>query len=162
MLPATPAKEQAYTGLTFQASPGASSLPMRKIFLKSVPNAANQSGQPSLAARMEKEKTPEQNVSPDPDYVPPNRALHQSQLDMIFRAEKAEKERKVSQAEGMLSLAQPARTPPATEPRNPFAQNGCSVFLSKLDGDSDRVPSPKTIGPCEKRPAPAREQLSPG
>lgn len=162
MLPATPAKEQAYAGPTFQASPAASSLPMPKFFSKSVPNAASQGAQPSLAARMEGEKTPEQKVSPGPDYVSPNKAQHQSPLDMFFQADKAEKERKKSQGGGVLSPATAARAPPATEPRNPFAQNGRSVFLSELDGDRDDVPSPKVVGPRENRPTQSRAQSSPG
>ncbi|GAB7362344.1 hypothetical protein MBLNU230_g2670t1 [Neophaeotheca triangularis] len=162
MLPTTPAKEQAYAGPTFQASPAASSLPMPKFFSKSVPNAAPQGTQPSLAGRMEGEKTPEQKVSPGPDHVSPSGVQQQSPLDMFFKADKAEKDRKRSQAGGMLSPENATRAPPATEPRNPFAQNGRSVFLSELDGDSDNAPSPKTVGPKETRPSQSRAQSSPG
>ena len=145
MLPATPLKEQAYAGPTFQASPAASALPMPKFFSKSVPNVAKQSA--SLDARMADQKTPEQESSPEPDVVLPQsppRAAQQSPLDFFFNAQKAENQRKASVQSPEMQVRQ---APPATEPRNPFQQTGKSVFLRELDGDSDAMPSPKTVPP---------------
>lgn len=145
MLPATPSKEQAYAGPTFQASPAASALPMPKFFSKSVPNAAKHSG--SLDARIAGQKTPEQESSPEPDVVspqPPSRNAQQSPLDLFFNAQKAENQRKASMQSPEMKTRQ---APPATEPRNPFQQTGKSIFLRELDGDSDAMPSPKTVPP---------------
>lgn len=162
MLPAilaTPAKEQAYAGPTFQASPAPSSLPVPRFFSRSVPNAA---GQPSLQARMEGEKTPEkQESSPEPDIVKPvSREAQQSPLDLLFHADQAEK-RKSRSGSSMLSPEMATRRLPATEPRNPFQQGGRSLFLKELDGESEEMPSPRTVPPT--RPAPAeRSHSSPG
>ncbi|KAK4540932.1 hypothetical protein LTR36_008440 [Oleoguttula mirabilis] len=158
-IPATPAKEQAYAGPTFQASPAPSSLPVPRFFSRSVPNAA---AQPSLQARMEGEGTPEkQESSPEPDVVEPvSREAQQSPLDLLFHADKAEK-RQSRSGSNMLSPEMATRRLPATEPRNPFQQGGRSIFLRELDGDSEDMPSPRTILPI--RPAPAeRAHSSPG
>ena len=159
MLPATPFKEQAYAGPTFQASPAPSSLPVPKFFSKSVPNVA---APPSLEARMAGEKTPEnEQSSPEPSHVSPPSAAPQSPLDLFFKADRAEKEK--SRTGSMLSPEMAARQPPpATEPRNPFQQPGKSTFLRELDGDSEDLPSPKTV-PQNKRPSLAqRASSSPG
>ncbi|KAK5119934.1 hypothetical protein LTR85_007010 [Meristemomyces frigidus] len=158
-IPATPAKEQAYAGPTFQASPAPSSLPVPKFFSRSVPNAG---GQPSLQARMEGEKTPEkQESSPEPDVVEPvSRDAQQSPLDLLFHADKAEK-RQSRSGSNMLSPEMATRRLPATEPRNPFQQGGRSIFLRELDGESEEMPSPRTVPPT--RPGPVeRAHSSPG
>ncbi|KAK4569978.1 hypothetical protein LTR86_002948 [Recurvomyces mirabilis] len=153
MLPATPAKEQAYAGPTFHNSPAPSTLPMPKFFSRSVP------------ARMEGEKTPEKtDSSPEPEVVspiPPRNAVH-SPLDMFFQADKQERAQRASSG-GMLSPEMAARRPvPATEPRNAIHQNQKSVFLHELDGNNESIPSPKTV-PKNKKPAPiSRAHSSPG
>lgn len=159
MLPATPFKEQAYAGPTFQASPAPSSLPVPKFFSKSVPNVA---AHQSLEARMAGEKTPvNEESSPESDHVSPSRASQQSPLDLFFQADKVEKER--SRSGGMLSPEMAARRPPpATEPRNPFQQSGRTAFSGELDGDSGPMPSPKTV-PHNGRPSlTQRASSSPG
>ncbi|KAK5134817.1 hypothetical protein LTR08_006049 [Meristemomyces frigidus] len=153
--PDTPAKEQAYAGPTFQASPAPSSLPVPRFFSKSVPNAG---GQPSLQARMEGEKTPEHTPekpesSPETDVVEPvPRNAAQSPLDMFFNADKAERQKSRSGSNLLLSPETAARRMPATEPRNVFQQSGKSIFLRELDGDSEDMPSPRTVPP-NNRPA---------
>lgn len=145
MLPATPLKEQAYAGPTFQASPAASALPMPKFFSKSVPNVAKPAA--SLDARMQGQKTPEQQSPPEPDVVPPQpppRSAQKSPLDLLFNAQKAENQRKAS-VQSPEMKAQLA--PPATEPRNPFAQTGKNLHLRDSGGDSHAMPSPKTVPP---------------
>lgn len=154
MLPTTPAKEQAYAGPTFQASPAPSTLPVPRFFSKSVPNVAG------LQERMEGEKTPEQQASPEPDTVAPvPRDATLSPLDVFFKADKAEKDRRSSS--NMLSpeLAARSRPPPATEPRNPFISTGKGAFLSELDGD---LPSPKTVPQSEPHAPAERPHSSPG
>lgn len=160
MLPATPAKEQAYAGPTFHASPAPSSLPVPKFFCRSVPNVA---AQPSLQACMEGEGTlKEQESSPEPDAVAsvPSDAL-QSPLDLFFKADKAEKYKEKS-GSNLLSPVMATRQPPATEPRNPFQQAGKSIFLRELDGDSEDMPSPRTVPPKARPSLAERSQSSPG
>ncbi|KAK3676421.1 hypothetical protein LTR78_003697 [Recurvomyces mirabilis] len=160
MLPATPAKEQAYAGPTFHNSPAPSTLPMPKFFSRSVPGKGN-----PLAARMEGEKTPEKtDSSPEPEVVspiPPRNAI-QSPLDMFFQADKQEREHRASSG-GMLSPEMATRRPvPATEPRNAMLHNQKSIFLHELDGNNESIPSPKTV-PKNKKPAPiSRAHSSPG
>lgn len=160
MLPKTPAKEQAYAGPTFQASPAPSSLPVPKFFSKSVPNVADQS---SLAARLEGETTPEKDQpSPESDVIDPvPRETQQSPLDLFFRADKAEKDR--TRSAGHLSPQSAARPrQPATEPRNPFQQPSRHLFLQELGGDDGSMPSPRTV-PQNGRPhAAERSRSSPG
>ncbi|SMR59540.1 unnamed protein product [Zymoseptoria tritici ST99CH_3D1] len=159
--PNTPAKEQAYAGPTFQASPAASALPVPKFFSRSVPNVAVQ---PSLQGRMAGEKTPESNSSsPESDAVspvPPSRQMQRSPLDLFFKADRAEKEKSRSNSE-TLSPAAAARLPqqPATMPRNSHAHPGRSIFLQELDGDD--LPSPRT-NPPSARPHFDRAHSSPG
>ncbi|TKA81127.1 hypothetical protein B0A55_01648 [Friedmanniomyces simplex] len=157
LLPMTPAKEQAYAGPTFHASPAPSSLPVPKFFSKSVPNVAG-----PLQARMDGEKTPEkQSSSPESDVVSPvvPREVQQSPLDMFFKAHKEEKQRSSSNG-NMLSPEMAARRPvPATEPRNPFQRSGKSIFLHELDGNNEEMPSPKTV-PANERPAPLERSHS--
>ena len=144
-VPATPAKEQAYAGPTFQASPAASALPMPK-FSKSVPNAAVRG---SLSARLAAEKTSDgEQSSPEADVVAPVPApkeLFNSPLDLFFKADREEKARSASQSEAQRPQ------PPSTEPPNSFAQAGRSAFFDELDRDS-AMPSPRTVPPNNGRP----------
>ena len=165
MHPETPAKEQAYAGPTFQASPAPSSLPVPRFFSKSVPNAG---GQPSLQARMEGKKTPEQSPvqldsSPGTDVVEPvPRDAVQSPLDMFFKADKAEKQKSRSGSNLLLSPDTAVRRVPTTEPRNIFQQSGRGIFLQELDGDNGDVPSPRTIPPNNRPLLGDRARSSPG
>lgn len=148
MLPATPLKEQAYAGPTFQASPAPSSLPVPRFFSKSVPNVAAQS---SLEARMAGRTTPKEEASPESDVVVPARDAQQSPLDLFFKADKAEKDK--SRSGSVQSPEMAARhAVPATEPRNLFQQSNKSAFLSELDGDDAAMPSPKTVPQNNRRP----------
>ena len=161
----TPAKEQAYAGPTFQASPAPSSLPVPRFFSRSVPNAG---GQPSLQARMEGEKTPElvpkePESSPETDVVEPvPRDAAQSPLDMFFLADRAEKQKGRNSSSSLLSPAVATRRVPATEPRNPFQQSGKSVFLQELDGDGGAMPSPRTVLLNDRPVLGERAHSSPG
>ena len=156
MLPATPAKEQAYAGPTFHASPAPSSLPVPKFFSRSVPNVA---AQPSLQARMEGERTPEKEPSPEPDIISPPRDA-ESPLDMFFKADRAEKDKRRS-GSNLLSPEMAVRQP-QTEPRNPFQQSGKSIFLREMDGEDENMPSPKTIPPTNRPHPTERARSSPG
>ena len=164
LLPATPAKEQAYAGPTFHASPAPSALPVPKFFSRSVPNVADQS---SLQARMEAEKTeekqePEQTSSPESDVVAPvPQDAVQSPLDLFFKADQEEKHKSRS-GSNTLSPEMAVRQPPATEPRNPFHQTGKSIYIRELDGNDDDMPSPRTVPPKNRPVLAERARSSPG
>lgn len=153
----TPAKEQAYAGPTFHASPAASALPVPKFFSKSVPNIA---AKPSLQGRLDGEKSPgDSGSSPESDTVlpAPNRNAQQSPLDILFRADRAEKERTRS-ATQPLSPGAARLLHPSDVPHRPHQQHGKGVFLSELDGDND-MPSPRTI-PKSGRPGAGERSTS--
>lgn len=162
MLPATPAKEQAYAGPTFHASPAPSSLPVPKFFSRSVPNVADK---PSLQSRLEAEKkeAKQEESSPEPDVVAPvpREAVH-SPLDLFFNADKEEKQKSRIGGNLLLSPEMAARQVPATEPRNPFQQSGKSIFLRELDGSDDNMPSPRTVPPGSRPALVERARSSPG
>lgn len=148
-IPATPAKEQAYAGPTFQASPAASALPMPK-FSKSVPNAGMRG---SLSARLAAEKKSDaEQSSPETDVAapaPPPQETMNSPLDLFFKADREEKARSGSES---LSPQMARRSqPPATEPRNAFGPKRQNVFLNDINGDSD-MPSPRTVPTNNHRP----------
>ena len=145
-VPATPAKEQAYAGPTFQASPAASSLPMPK-FSKSVPNAGMRG---SLSARLAAEKKSDgEQSSPETDSAapaPPSREAMNSPLDLFFKADREEKARSGS---GSLSPEMARRSqPPASQAFGPKSQ---SAFINDVNGDMD-MPSPRTIPTNSERP----------
>lgn len=159
MLLATPAKEQAYAGPTFQASPAPSSLPVPKFFSRSVPNVAAQ----SLAARMEGERTPEkEDSSPEPDVVSPHHSLRggqQSPLDLFFNADKLEKEK--SRSSSSLSPEMAARPPPPpTEPRK-VQQLQSNPFLQEMDGQNGDSHSPNAVTHNKQHLRRARPTSSP-
>ncbi|KAK5109521.1 hypothetical protein LTR62_006973 [Meristemomyces frigidus] len=161
MLPATPAKEQAYAGPTFHNSPAPSTLPMPKFFSRSVPKNGN-----PLQTRLDDEVTPDKEASsPEADVVspvPPPRETMQSPLDLFFQADKQERQQRASTG-GMLSPEMTSRRPvPSTEPRNLFQQRGKSIFLHELDGQNEETPSPRTAPPKQKPPPIGRTQSSPG
>ena len=164
MMPGTPAKERAYAQSTFQASPAASALPVPKFFgSKSVPNVNVPS---SLQARMDGERTPEepQESSPESDVVSPAKQAHnpsQTPLDLFFKADRAEKERKNSPGAG-ISPDLAVRPPPASEPRNPFQTNRPSPFARGIHEAEGPMISPRTV-PEGLRPShPSRAHSSPG
>ena len=159
VIPATPFKEQAYAGPTFQASPAPSSLPVPKFFSRSVPNVA---APQSFEARMAGEKPPEsEQSSPESDNAtPPPRANQQSPLDIFFNADRAEKDKPPNGSR--LSPEAAARRPPATEPLHPFQQSGRSIFLREADGDGGPMLSPKTLPPNNRLSQSCRASSSPG
>lgn len=153
-VPDTPAKEQAYAGPTFQASPAASALPMPK-FSKSVPNAGMRG---SMSARLAAEKAPSSDVeqsdqsSPEADVVAPAvPRREESPLDLFFKADREEKEKSRSGSQTLSPATANNYQAPATMPRNPFQQSNRNALLNELDGDSDNMPSPRTV-PHNGRP----------
>ncbi|KAL9585802.1 MAG: hypothetical protein Q9203_004096 [Teloschistes exilis] len=98
----TPVKQQAtpyqqyYAGPTFHASPAASSLPMPKWFSKSVPDVNKE---PALqAATQEPNDTPsdQSEDSPTPAFaqrVGEQQSREESPLDILFKADREEKQR---------------------------------------------------------------------
>lgn len=158
MLPATPSKEQHYAGPTFQASPAPSSLPVPKFFSKSVPNIA---AKQSLEARMAGERTPDtESSSPEPDVVSPSRASQQSPLDLLFKADKAEKEEK-RRSSSMLSPEMAARQPSSANRgdfQDLFQRPAKNTFLQEMDGD---MPSPRSVPQSGRPPLAQRASSSP-
>ncbi|WPH00768.1 Hypothetical protein R9X50_00359800 [Acrodontium crateriforme] len=152
--PATPQKEQAYAGPTFQASPAPSSLPVPRFFSRSVPKSGG------LQSWMEEEKGTPAESSPEPDIVAPvpPRPSTQSPLDLFFNADKEEKSRQNSATITSPQLAVRPRPLPMTEPRNPFQNPGWSAFLNEINGDN-----PQTLPANRTRPPPGeRSYSSPG
>ncbi|KAJ4353697.1 uncharacterized protein N0V89_005427 [Didymosphaeria variabile] len=108
---ATPAKPQgAYAGPTFHASPAPSALPIPKFLSKSVPPKTH-SGPPTPPP----EEGSESGSSPSPSPsrgapIPiPSRSHQNSPLDLLFKADRAEKARNVN-------CSPPLATFPSTVP----------------------------------------------
>ena len=104
---ATPAKVQgAYAGATFQQSPAASALPMPKFLSRSVPANARQSPPtppPEEGSDSGSSPTPSPSRAPIP--IPPR---HQdSPLDMLFKADRAEKAKHVTGSTPFASFSSP-------------------------------------------------------
>ncbi|KAF2720587.1 hypothetical protein K431DRAFT_285697 [Polychaeton citri CBS 116435] len=144
MAPETPAKEQAYAGPTFQASPAPSSLPVPKFFSRSVPNAGSVG---PLQERMAGEQTSEKESSPEPDVVAIDGLRSQtlrSPLDVFFKADKAEKEKR--RATGALLSPQPTSASMSQQQLSyqSDSASGRKMFMQELDGpdDSDETDEP--------------------
>lgn len=112
---ATPAKIQgAYAGPTFHASPAPSTLPKPKFLSKSVP-AKTRVGPPTPPP----EDSSDSANSPSPSLASPSRApipvpqrKEDSPLDLLFKADRAERAQKVSgspASNGFFSPPNPAR-----------------------------------------------------
>ena len=116
---ATPAKG-AYAGPAFHASPAPSSIPIPKFYSKSVPSS---SSQPGLQARLEAEENndspPMATLAPsqsDPATLLPGRQV--TPLDMLFKADRAEKEKERSGSGSQTPQGKPSQSQSAvrTEP----------------------------------------------
>nr|POE65232.1 hypothetical protein CFP56_34899 [Quercus suber] len=145
--PATPLKEQAYAGPTFQASPAPSSLPVPRFFSKSasVPNAAVP---PGGHQRMQSQSAVSEQSSPESDDVvlAPARDANHSPLDLFFKADRAERERSKSSGQMLspeFSVIRPR--PPITDQDSSSQQSVRNVFLRELDGEGQELPSAKQI-----------------
>ncbi|KAF2484474.1 hypothetical protein BDY17DRAFT_295698 [Neohortaea acidophila] len=160
--PATPTKEAAYAGPTFQASPAPSSLPVPKFFSRSVPNVAAQS---SLTARMGQETAsddPEdRQPTPEPDVVGIPRDGHKSPLDFFFNADRQEKEKSLSLSGLSPEMARKREVPRVDSNGNfPNATIHYASSSQRLSQPSSRPPfspetstTPPAAGPSAERDA---------
>ncbi|KAL1616539.1 hypothetical protein SLS56_011377 [Neofusicoccum ribis] len=151
---ATPAKESAYAGPAFHASPAPASLPMPKFFSKSVPaNDAPASMQNRLDQESDSSGTSEKSESPPlvgatpVDRAPPRRT-EESPLDLFFRADREEKARKAS----LLGTATPPGKSPApvngrNHSRHVSNNTGRSMFSMEMDGSHATTPKPPSPTP---------------
>jgi hypothetical protein len=138
---ATPAKVQgAYAGPTFHASPAPSALPIPKFLSRSVP-AKTQSGPPTPPPE-DSDSGNTGSPSPSPSRAPiaiPARN-DDSPLDMLFRADKAER-------------AKNANFSPASNSMHRHYNQDSAVFPIELDGESKNIysPSPPFASPGAHR-----------
>jgi hypothetical protein len=138
---ATPAKVQgAYAGPTFHASPAPSALPIPKFLSRSVP-AKTQSGPPTPPPE-DSDSANTGSPSPSPSRAPiaiPARN-DDSPLDMLFRADKAER-------------AMNANYSPASNSMPRYYNQDSAVFPIELDGENKNIysPSPPFASPGAHR-----------
>lgn len=125
---ATPMKNQgAYAGPTFHASPAPSALPIPKFLSRSVP-AKTASGPPTPPPDNSSDSANSPSPSPSPSRAPiaiPSRH-EDSPLDMLFRADKAERAKNIP----FSPSAHPNRPQPP-----PQQQPEYNVFPIELDGE---------------------------
>ncbi|KAK6436761.1 hypothetical protein LTR95_007041 [Oleoguttula sp. CCFEE 5521] len=153
----TPAKEQAYAGSRFQASPAASKLPIpHKFFSRSVPDVAEQE---SLAKVLDGETTPEVMSSPEQDVASPSKHAAdlpqvKSPLAMFFDADKAERYRRAS------STLSPSTIKTILSPiaKEDSMQNG----MLMTGPNQPSQPNPGTLAAPQRPQAGERTKSSPG
>ncbi|KAF2087552.1 hypothetical protein K490DRAFT_56657 [Saccharata proteae CBS 121410] len=158
----TPAKDPAYAGPAFHASPAPSALPMPKFFSKSMPADG---GIPSLQSRLDQESDStdksdksDKSESPEmpevaPAQVPPRNEA--SPLDFFFKADREEKAKKSS-----LAISTPdGKKPPPIDGRKHerVVSNGFRQDIFPLEMDSAKPMTPKPNSPT---PSSSRERLS--
>lgn len=148
---ATPAKNQgAYAGPTFHASPAPSALPIPKFLSRSVP-AKIQSGPPTPPMEESSDSAGSPSPSPSPSRAPiPVPARHQdSPLDMLFRADKAERARNVTSSPVSISVSN-AR--PEHHKQNSYGSLN-AVFPIELDGEAKHphLSPPPAVSPVVHR-----------
>ena len=125
---ATPKRSTAYAGPTFHASPAASALPIPKFFAKS---AQRPPSQPESSASSDTGSSPISSP-PSPTPVSPSRGLVQdlatrqeSPLDILFKADREERARKLNSQGNGNPLSPPllhSSSPPATSPHGHHKQ----------------------------------------
>lgn len=123
---ATPVKQAAYAGSTFQQSPAASALPMPSFYSKSLPTAGFIPSQPS------KEPTPPLPSSATPPHDSPSKR-ESTPCDFLFEAARKAKAtpRGESPANLVGNLSVPTGSPAS---RSPGPKEGDSMFPFELDG----------------------------
>ncbi|KAI9811806.1 MAG: hypothetical protein M1826_003027 [Phylliscum demangeonii] len=93
----TPSTTERYAAAGFSSSPAPSSLPIPKLFSRSVPSKLAKGGlQERLALESKGASTSALPLGPPPDMHPPldrERAVHSSPLDIFFKADREEKAR---------------------------------------------------------------------
>jgi hypothetical protein len=133
---ATPMKNQgAYAGPTFHASPAPSALPIPKFLSRSVP-AKTGSGPPTPPPDNSSDSANSPSPSPSPSRAPiAIPARHEdSPLDMLFRADKAERAKNTFSPHGHPVRPQ---LPPQQQQQQEY-----NVFPIELEGESRNSPMP--------------------
>ncbi|KAK7536563.1 hypothetical protein JOL62DRAFT_497897 [Phyllosticta paracitricarpa] len=156
---ATPARDSAYAGPAFHASPAPSALPMPRLFSKSVPaNAAPATFQSRFDQESDSSSGSENTESPtNTDATPATEATpaeraplrdESSPLDLFFKADKAEKARKANAAGASTP---PGKAPPQINGRvhGRHASNG--VFNMEMDHAIASAPKPASPSPIVSR-----------
>lgn len=123
---ATPVKQAAYAGSTFQQSPAASALPMPSFYSKSLPTAGFIPPQPT------KEPSPPLPTSATPPHDSPSRR-ESTPCDFLFEAARKAKAtpRGDSPANFPGNLSVPTGSPAS---RSPGPKEGDPMFPFELDG----------------------------
>ncbi|KAF2457151.1 hypothetical protein BDY21DRAFT_364068 [Lineolata rhizophorae] len=150
----TPAKQQAYAGPTFHASPAPSALPVPKFFSKSVPGDSTESPMQARLENDQEKSPPESSSSSSSSNEQPScevRAKEESPLDFFFKADREEKAKKQNNNAATPESRPANRLPPNSEPalgvstpnsyprhhsRHPSSASGKEVFMLELDGNS--------------------------
>lgn len=160
----TPARDNAYAGPAFHASPAASALPMPKFFSKSVPaNNAPATMQTRLDQESDSSGTSEKSDSPPfvgatpVERIPPPRK-EESPLDLFFKADREEKAKKAS----LLGTATPpgkssapvnGRNHTRHVSNNNNNNNGRGIFNMEMDGGYASTPKPPSPSPAHRMSA---------
>lgn len=135
----TPAKAQgAYAGPTFHASPAPSSLPIPKFLSKSVPPTKAQAGPPTPPPEgSDSGSSP--SPSPSRGSIPIPSRQQDSPLDMLFKADRAEKARNVNCSPLSGRFASFGMAPDNARPENNKHDSFGSLnapFPIELDGNT--------------------------
>ncbi|KAL8674379.1 MAG: hypothetical protein Q9168_001239 [Polycauliona sp. 1 TL-2023] len=157
---ATPSR--AYAGPTFHASPAASSLPMPKFYSKSVPDA-NKSTSMQAAMKEAAELSSDQSEdSPTPSFaqhVGDKQSREESPLDIFFKADREDRERKrleqhASPRGPQLAKGSPALVRPLHHTRHSTTGSQGGLFPLELENQEpakfsrDEAFSVPTTGGC--------------
>lgn len=154
-LPATPARNQgAYAGPTFHASPAPSALPIPKFLSRSVPPKSRPvpSTPPPEDSSDSASPSPEASPSRGPSSAPQRHG--DNPLDMLFKADRAEREKRAGVSNG--KLLSPNLFNPTTPARpQPYKHDSFNVpFPIELDGESQHeqhMSSPPIASPTALR-----------
>lgn len=159
---ATPAKPQgAYAGPTFHASPAPSALPIPKFLSRSVPAKSRARPPTPPEESSDSSSSPAPSPSRAPIAVPPR---HQdSPLDMLFKADRAERARNAN-CSPTSSFSSPPDQISSNERLHHSKQNSYSsmnaVFPIELDaGSMDSQTSPPGASPANHRSVTAPSKI---
>ncbi|KKY25455.1 hypothetical protein UCRPC4_g01719 [Phaeomoniella chlamydospora] len=145
---ATPVKSAAYAGPTFHASPAASSLPIPKMFSKSLPEPS--AVLPQLISE-DSEVGQTDSEEPTPTFTPEPKAREPSPLDFLFDAARQARSSSGNQSTPSLksgNLSPSEDTARVNGHETPSNRSG-TFFPLELDANND---SPRTIGPAFATP----------
>lgn len=142
----TPGKQnttplQAYAGPTFHASPAASSLPLPRFYSKSVPNVLKPSNMQADLTEAAELSSDHSEDSPSPAFaqrVGEEQRRDESPLDIFFKADREQKERRrleqhVSSSGQQFSNGSPALVRPRNHTRHSTTGSQGGLFPMELE-----------------------------